>query len=102
MQQQQSYEALLEASRRVNWRVDDLIGGDKRLDFSRPFLPETYARTAALPFLTPGERLKLNQVLAIVNPDNNSSIKLLEKLGLRFVREKGEVNLYALPDQPVE
>lgn len=49
-----------------------------------------------------GERLSQSQILAIVNPDNVASIKLLERLGLRFVREKGEVNLYALPNQPVE
>ncbi len=48
------------------------------------------------------ERLKLTNVLAIVNPDNESSIKLLERLGLRFERIKGDVNLYALPNQPVE
>ena len=48
------------------------------------------------------ERLKLNQVLAIVNPDNDASIKLLERLGLRFDRLKDDVKLYALPNQPVE
>ena len=48
------------------------------------------------------ERLKLTNVLAIVNPDNESSIKLLERLGLRFERIKGDVKLYALPNQPVE
>ena len=35
-----SYEACLQVSERINWRVEDLIGGDKRLDFSRAFLPE--------------------------------------------------------------
>lgn len=48
------------------------------------------------------ERLKLTNILAIVNPDNESSIKLLERLGLRFERIKGDVKLYALPNQPVE
>jgi [ribosomal protein S5]-alanine N-acetyltransferase len=48
------------------------------------------------------ERLKLTNVLAIVNPDNDSSIKLLERLGLRFECIKGDVKLYALPNQPVE
>ena len=32
--QQPSYQDLLETSQQVNWRIDDIIGGDKRLDFS--------------------------------------------------------------------
>ena len=48
------------------------------------------------------ERLKLTSILAIVSPDNDSSIKLLERLGLKFERIKGDVKLYALPNQPVE
>lgn len=57
-----SYAAILAASDRVQWRVEDLVGGDKRLDFDRPFLPETLARTAALDFLSPAERRMANQV----------------------------------------
>ena len=48
------------------------------------------------------ERLKVTKILAIVSPDNDSSIKLLERLGMKFQRIKGDVKLYALPDQPVE
>ena len=48
------------------------------------------------------ERLNRTQILAIVNPDNDASIKLLERLGLRFEHVRGDVKLYALPDQPVE
>ena len=57
-----TYEDTLAASEKVNWRVEDLIGGDKRLDFSRPFLPETLARIEPLDFLTPRERLALNHI----------------------------------------
>lgn len=57
-----SYQTLLETSQRVNWRVEDVIGGDRRLDFSRPFLPESFARTSSLTFLSPREQLKLNQI----------------------------------------
>lgn len=64
MQTHQSYQDLLETSRRIQWRVDDLIGGDKGLDFSRPFLPETFARTGSLTFLTPDEQLVLNHIRA--------------------------------------
>jgi hypothetical protein len=34
-----SYQETLQLSEKSNWRVEDLIGGDKRLDFTRPFLP---------------------------------------------------------------
>jgi len=57
-----SYESILAASERVNWSVEDLIGGDKRLDFNRPFLPESLARVEGLDFLTPRERVVLNQI----------------------------------------
>jgi hypothetical protein len=57
-----SYQAALAASQRINWRIEDIIGGDKRLDFSRPFMPETLAQTERLSFLTAAERLTLNQI----------------------------------------
>jgi hypothetical protein len=60
----QNYQHLLETSRRVNWRLEDLIGEGRRLDFTRPFLPETFAQTEPLGFLSPAEKLKLNQIRA--------------------------------------
>jgi hypothetical protein len=62
MLQGHNYERLLEISKRVNWRIEDIIGPDKPMDFARPFLPESFARTGELAFLTPPERLKLNQI----------------------------------------
>ena len=59
-----SYQRLLETSRRVNWRLEDLLGEGMRLDFTRPFLPETFAQTEPLVFLSPAEKLKLNQIRA--------------------------------------
>lgn len=59
-----NYQHLLETSRRVNWRLEDLIGEGRRLDFTRPFLPETFAQTRPLGFLSPAEKLKLNQIRA--------------------------------------
>lgn len=43
------------------------------------------------------ERLKLSRILAVVNPDNYASIKLLERLGLQFegMRDNGQTKLYA-------
>jgi hypothetical protein len=57
-----TYEAALDASIRVEWRVEDLIGGGKQLDFTKPFMPESFARVAPLDFLSPKERLVLNQI----------------------------------------
>jgi P-aminobenzoate N-oxygenase AurF len=59
-----TYPAILEVAERINWRVEDLIGGDKRLDFSQAFLPESLARIEPLTFLTPRERLALNHIRA--------------------------------------
>ena len=39
-----TYKGALEAATKINWRVEDLIGGDKQLDFTKPFLPESLAR----------------------------------------------------------
>jgi len=57
-----SYQAALAASQRINWRIEDIIGDDKRLDFTKPFLPEALAQTERLTFLTPAERRVLNQI----------------------------------------
>lgn len=64
MHRQYTYEAVLAASERIQWRIEDLIGGDKGLDFSRPFMPESLARVEALGFLSPAERRVLNQIRA--------------------------------------
>ena len=44
MQQQYTYQSALAASEGIRWRVQDIIGGDKRLDFTKPFMPEQLAR----------------------------------------------------------
>ncbi|MBS0377822.1 MAG: hypothetical protein JSS29_04990 [Proteobacteria bacterium] len=49
-------------SRRVNWSLEDLVGETCRLDFSRPFLPESLVRARPLKFLSERERLLLNHV----------------------------------------
>jgi hypothetical protein len=57
-----SYEGALAASQKVSWQIADLIGGDKNLDFNRPFMPESLARTRRLSFLSPDEHRILNQI----------------------------------------
>jgi hypothetical protein len=58
------YRHLLETSRRVNWRVEDLLDGNTVFDFERPFLPEALARTEPLDFLTAREKRTLNHIRA--------------------------------------
>jgi len=57
-----SYEATLADAIKVNWQVSDLIGGDKRLDFSKPFLPDSLAGVRGLSSLSAREKLLLNQI----------------------------------------
>jgi len=57
-----SYQSTLAASPATPWRVEDIIGGDKRLDFTKPFMPESLARIEALAFLSPDEKRILNQI----------------------------------------
>jgi len=56
------YLETLEISRRVNWAIDDIIGGDRKLDFSKRFMPESLARVDELPFLSDDEKRVLNQI----------------------------------------
>jgi hypothetical protein len=62
MHTEYSYRDTLAAAERINWRIEDVIGGDKRLDFTRPFMPETLARVQLLAFLDPREKLTLNHI----------------------------------------
>jgi len=58
------YRDTLDASLKVNWRVEDIIGGDKKLDFSKRFMPESLARVEQLSFLNDDEKRILNQIRA--------------------------------------
>ena len=62
MKHNYSYQSALEASERISWKVDDIIGGDKQLDFTKPFMPEALAQVKRLSFLTPEEQVTLNQI----------------------------------------
>ena len=57
-----NYQETLAASAKVNWRIEDIIGADKRLDFTKPFMPESLARVEGLDFLSKEEKLLLNQI----------------------------------------
>jgi hypothetical protein len=55
------YRSNLEASQRVNWKLEDVIAG-RTFDFSRRFLPEALAGVEEIRCLTAEEKLKLNQI----------------------------------------
>ena len=57
-----TYQSALAASEVIHWRVEDIIGGEKRLDFSKAFMPESLAHIEPLPFLTKEEKRILNQI----------------------------------------
>lgn len=57
-----TYQSALAASEAIHWRIEDIIGGDKRLDFTKPFMPESLAHTEPLTFLTKEEKRILNQI----------------------------------------
>jgi len=86
-----SYEAALEASDKIHWRVEDLIGDDKRLDFTKPFLPESLARVEPLDFLSREERLALNQIRA---HDYLYIFGLVEEFILPFVMDHARTLLH--------
>jgi hypothetical protein len=59
-----SYEMTLASSLRAQWLLDEVLGVDQDLDFSRSFMPESLARTAAVAALTPSEQRVLNHISA--------------------------------------
>ena len=59
-----NYEATLASSLRAQWQLDDVLREDQELDFSRNFMPDSLARTAAVTGLNPFEQRILNQISA--------------------------------------
>jgi hypothetical protein len=59
-----NFEATLGSSLRAQWQLDDVLRVDQELDFSRSFMPESLARTAAVATLNPFEQRVLNQISA--------------------------------------
>jgi hypothetical protein len=58
------YERTLASSLRAQWMLDDVLREDQDLDFSRNFMPDSLARTAAPGSLNPFEQRILNQISA--------------------------------------
>lgn len=76
---------------------DGLDDVDIGFSIRRKFWRKGFAHEAAVAVLDYGRSaLKLPRIVAITAPDNNSSMKLLEKLGLRFEK------MIRLPGQTAE
>lgn len=46
----------------VNWQLDDIIGGEKRLDFGAAFLPDAWVDATALDGLSAAEQRTVNHI----------------------------------------
>jgi hypothetical protein len=57
-----TYQSTLAVPDVVHWRIEDIIGDDKQLDFGKPFMPESFARVESLSFLTTDQKRVLNQI----------------------------------------
>jgi len=84
MYQELTYETVLETSRRANWDLEDVIGG-RRMDFARPFLPESFARVGPLSFLSTDEQRTLNHIRA---HGYLAMFELVERCILPFIGEQ--------------
>ncbi len=85
-----NYPAILAASHRAAWEIDDVIPPGAALDFSRPFMPEALARTAGVEGLSDRERLILNQIRG---HDYLSLFGLVEEFILPFVLDHARPQL---------
>jgi len=91
-----TYQGTLQDSLKINWRIDDLIGGDKKLDFSRPFLPESLVRVAPLRALSEKEKLTLNQIRGA---SYLHVFGLVEEFILPFAVERARDGIHASKDR---
>jgi hypothetical protein len=57
-----TYQSTFTTSDAMHWRIEDIIGGDKRLDFSKPLMPEALAQVQSISFLNQDEKKILNQI----------------------------------------
>lgn len=89
-QSRYNYQDTLTASQKANWRIEDIIGGDKRISFAQPFMPESFARVEEFNFLTIAEKLKLNQIRGF---DYLCMFGLVEEFILPFVLDHARPQL---------
>jgi hypothetical protein len=62
LQHHYDYRTAYQQALRVNWQVEDIIGGEKTLDFRKPLLPDVWVDADALEFLSEKEKLAVNHI----------------------------------------
>jgi hypothetical protein len=85
-----TYPAVLAAATRGQWQLDDVFPPGSTLDFTRPFMPENLARTAAVEGLSDAQRLTLNHIRG---HDYLSMFGLVEEFILPFVLDHARPQL---------
>ncbi|HEU4958479.1 MAG TPA: diiron oxygenase [Sphingomicrobium sp.] len=78
------YPAILAASNRAAWQIDEVIRPGAEFDFTRPFMPESLAQTSGLDMLSDAEKLTLNHIRA---HDYLSIFGLVEEFILPFLMD---------------
>ena len=96
LQHNYSYQATLQDSLKINWRVEDLIGGDRKLDFTRPFLPNALAGVNQLEGLSDREKLTLNHIRGATYLH---LFGLVEEFILPFAVERARDGIHASKDR---
>jgi hypothetical protein len=96
LQHDYTYEGTLRDSLKINWRVEDLIGGERTLDFSRPFLPDALAGVNELDTLSESERLTLNHIRGATYLH---LFGLVEEFILPFAVERARDGIHASKDR---
>ena len=80
---------------------DDLPDPDIGFAYLPDFWGKGFAFEAATAVMNDArERLKLGRILAIVNPDNDASIKLLQRLGMSYERSKAHAKVFGIGNGP--
>lgn len=85
------YASCYEQSLKINWKIEDIIGGDKTLNFSKPFLPDALVDAEALDFLSASEKLAVNHIRS------NSYLYLfgfVEEFILPFVADQARARVH--------
>lgn len=84
------FQNVLAASTRAAWQIDDVLPPGASFDFSRSFMPEAIARTAAADCLSPAEQRTLNHIRA---HEYLSMFGLVEEFILPFVVDQARAQL---------
>ena len=92
-----NFRDVLTVSARIGWTIEDVLPEGAVLDFGRPFLPETLARTGGIDFLDPGEKRLLNQIRG---HEYLVMFGLVEEFILPFVLDHARPQLGGISSRP--